>query len=86
MSKLKLTNKEKYEIRTLAPKLTKFVKPKSMSVSRICFCFASYQADRGHRIAVKNSVTIEKTLKSQNCNEMLKNDYTNKKLIVQIDH
>ena len=37
-------------------------------------------------IAVKNSVTIEKTLKSQNCNEMLKNDYINKKFIVQIDH
>ena len=38
------------------------------------------------QIAVKNSVTIEKTLKSQNCNEMLKNDYINKKFIVQIDH
>ena len=31
-------------------------------------------------------VTIEITLKSQNCNEMLKTDYINKKFIVQIDH
>ena len=37
-------------------------------------------------IAVKNSVTIEKIPKSQNCNEMLKIDYINKKFIVQIDH
>ena len=37
-------------------------------------------------IAVKNSVTIEKTLKSQSCNEMLKNYYINKTFIVQMDH
>ena len=37
-------------------------------------------------MAVKNSVTIEKTLKSQNCNKILKDGYINMKFIVQIDH